>query len=69
MSVTSGTCFRSFRNSSRRCSEPSAPSCGSAAPRSWFWTFAMYCSMRLAAASAFSRWMRCNASSVSPRLK
>jgi hypothetical protein len=50
-------------------SEPSAPSCGSAAPRSWFCTFAMYCSMRLAADSAFSRWTRCSASSVSPRLK
>jgi hypothetical protein len=64
-----GHLLQSFRNSSRRCSEPSAPSCGSAAPRSWFCTLAMYCSMRLAAASAFSRWIRCSASSVSPRLK
>jgi hypothetical protein len=53
-SVTSGACRRSFRNSMRRSSTLLASSCGSAAKLSCRSIWRMYCSMREAAAIAFS---------------
>ena len=54
MSVTSGTWRSSFRNSMRRSSTSLASSCGSAAYASCCSIWRMYCSMRDAAAIAFS---------------
>ncbi len=54
MSVTSGACRSSFRNSMRRNSTSLASTCGNEAYASCCEIWRMYCSIRDAAASAFS---------------
>jgi hypothetical protein len=54
-SVTASAWRRSFRNSMRRCSRPSMPSCGSAAYFSCCSIWNRNSSTRAAAATAFSR--------------